>query len=143
MSTGFSGRLHLCLYLQACKLAIRESIEKELATAKQQEGAAPDADQPMAEDPVPCITRQHFQESLRFARKSVSETDMRKYEMFAQTLVSPSWPSLSYYCRFNLAAWAQMFACPPEVLQTKVKELLLLKCSTKMLETFMMSSNVN
>lgn len=38
------------------------------------------------EDPVPEITRQHFEEAMKYARRSVSDNDIRKYEMFAQTL---------------------------------------------------------
>ena len=38
------------------------------------------------EDPVPEIRRDHFEESMRYARRSVSDNDIRKYEMFAQTL---------------------------------------------------------
>jgi transitional endoplasmic reticulum ATPase len=38
------------------------------------------------EDPVPDITRAHFEEAMKFARRSVSDNDIRKYEMFAQTL---------------------------------------------------------
>jgi len=38
------------------------------------------------DDPVPEITRAHFEEAMRFARRSVSDNDIRKYEMFAQTL---------------------------------------------------------
>jgi len=38
-------------------------------------------------DPVPEITRVHFEESMKYARKSVSASDIRKYEMFKQTLV--------------------------------------------------------
>lgn len=38
------------------------------------------------EDPVPEIRKDHFEESMKFARKSVNENDVRKYEMFAQTL---------------------------------------------------------
>ena len=37
-------------------------------------------------DPVPEITRAHFEESMKFARRSVSDNDIRKYEMFSQTL---------------------------------------------------------
>ena len=37
-------------------------------------------------DPVPDITRGHFEESMKFARRSVSDADIRKYEVFAQTL---------------------------------------------------------
>ena len=38
------------------------------------------------EDPVPEIRRDHFEDAMRFARRSVSDNDIRKYEMFAQTL---------------------------------------------------------
>jgi len=37
-------------------------------------------------DPVPDITRVHFEESMKYARRSVSDADIRKYEVFAQTL---------------------------------------------------------
>lgn len=37
-------------------------------------------------DPVPEIRRDHFEEAMKFARRSVSDNDIRKYEMFAQTL---------------------------------------------------------
>ena len=37
-------------------------------------------------DPVPCITRAHFEEAMKFARRSVSDADIRKYQAFAQTL---------------------------------------------------------
>ncbi|XP_078387501.1 transitional endoplasmic reticulum ATPase-like [Cetorhinus maximus] len=37
-------------------------------------------------DPVPEIRRDHFEEAMRFGRRSVSDNDIRKYEMFAQTL---------------------------------------------------------
>jgi len=37
-------------------------------------------------DPVPFIARKHFEEAMRFARRSVSDNDIRKYEMFSQTL---------------------------------------------------------
>lgn len=38
------------------------------------------------DDPVPEITKAHFEEAMRFARRSVTDNDIRKYEMFAQTL---------------------------------------------------------
>ena len=37
-------------------------------------------------DPVPEISRAHFEDAMKFARRSVSDNDIRKYEMFAQTL---------------------------------------------------------
>ena len=38
------------------------------------------------EDPVPELRRDHFEESMKYARRSVSDNDIRKYDMFAQTL---------------------------------------------------------
>ena len=38
------------------------------------------------DDPVPEITKAHFEEAMKFARRSVTDNDIRKYEMFAQTL---------------------------------------------------------
>ena len=35
---------------------------------------------------VPCITKAHFEESMKYARRSVSDADIRKYQAFAQTL---------------------------------------------------------
>ena len=53
-------------------------------------GSSPEPSAPLQEveedDPVPEIRRDHFEEAMRFARRSVSDNDIRKYEMFAQTL---------------------------------------------------------
>lgn len=38
------------------------------------------------EDQVPELTRSHFEEAMKFARRSVSDNDIRKYDMFSQTL---------------------------------------------------------
>ena len=35
---------------------------------------------------MPEILRVHFEDAMKFARRSVSDNDIRKYEMFAQTL---------------------------------------------------------
>ena len=32
------------------------------------------------------VQREHFEEAMRFARRSVSDADIRRYEMFAQNL---------------------------------------------------------
>merc|ERR1719409_256469 len=84
---GFSGADLTEICQRAAKMAIRESIEKEIEAEK--ERAATGGDAPMDEDgsdPVPEITRAHFEESMKFARRSVSDNDIRKYEMFSQTL---------------------------------------------------------
>ena len=39
-----------------------------------------------ANDEVAEVTKRHFEEAMRFARRSVSDQDIRKYEMFSQTL---------------------------------------------------------
>lgn len=50
------------------------------------------------DDPVPEIRKDHFEEAMRFARRSVSDNDIRKYEMFAQTLQqSRGFGSFRYY----------------------------------------------
>jgi len=67
-------------------LAIRQSIEQEIRREKER-AANPDMDMEMEEDdPVPEITRAHFEEAMKYARRSVSDNDIRKYEMFSQTL---------------------------------------------------------
>ena len=38
------------------------------------------------EEAIPEIRRDHFEEAMKFARRSVSDNDIRKYEMFSQTL---------------------------------------------------------
>ena len=36
------------------------------------------------EDPVPQITQEHFEEVMKYVHRSVSDQDIRRYEMFAQ-----------------------------------------------------------
>jgi transitional endoplasmic reticulum ATPase len=86
---GFSGADLTEICQRTCKLAIRESIEHDMARARAkmetEEGKM--AEEEMEEeDLVPEITKAHFEEAMKFARKSVTENDVRKYKMFAQTL---------------------------------------------------------
>lgn len=100
---GFSGADISEICQRAAKLAIRESIGKEaerMNAQKEKEAAAGGGDikmedeaaaAPAAEeeeyvDPVPFITVEHFEEAMKFARRSVSDSDIRRYEMFAQNL---------------------------------------------------------
>merc|ERR550537_1602519 len=83
---GFSGSDLTEICQRAAKMAIRESIEKEVEAQKEREAAGLDAMDDDAPDPVPEITKYHFEESMKFARRSVSDNDIRKYEMFSQTL---------------------------------------------------------
>merc|ERR1712186_95393 len=86
MTKGFSGADLTEICQRACKLAIRESIDADIRREKerQKKGAAMDVDDD--DDPVPEITRRHFEEAMKFARRSVSNNDIKKYEMFSQTL---------------------------------------------------------
>merc|ERR1712121_62028 len=86
MTKGFSGADLTEICQRACKLAIRESIDADIRREKerQKKGAAMDVDED--DDPVPEITKRHFEESMKFARRSVSDNDIKKYEMFSQTL---------------------------------------------------------
>jgi transitional endoplasmic reticulum ATPase len=84
---GFSGADLTEICQRAVKLAIRESIVKDI---QMREERANNPDSAMDEeedyDPVPYLTREHFEEAMRHARRSVSDADVKKYEMFAQTL---------------------------------------------------------
>lgn len=84
---GFSGADLTEICQRACKLAIRESIEKDIEIQRLRQEKGEDAMETEVEDPVPEITKAHFEEAMRYARRSVSDNDIRKYEMFAQTLV--------------------------------------------------------
>jgi len=86
-TNGFSGADLTEICQRACKLAIRESIEKDIEIQRARQEKGDDAMETEVEDPVPEITRVHFEEAMRYARRSVSDNDIRKYEMFAQTLV--------------------------------------------------------
>jgi transitional endoplasmic reticulum ATPase len=95
MTHGFSGADLTEICQRACKMAIRESIEKDIqqqkqkvteTTAKGNNHKGGDIDMDTDYDPVPEIRRDHFEEAMKFARRSVSDNDIRKYEMFSQTL---------------------------------------------------------
>jgi transitional endoplasmic reticulum ATPase len=85
-TNGFSGADITEICQRACKFAIRESIERDIERERAL-AANPDA---MAEDddadPVPEITKAHFEEAMKYARRSVSDADIRKYQAFSQTL---------------------------------------------------------
>jgi transitional endoplasmic reticulum ATPase len=84
LTDGFTGADLTELCQRSTKAAIRESIEAdEQRKALLREN--PDGDQTMAEameDPVPVITRKHFEEALSAARKSVTAYDLEKFEEF-------------------------------------------------------------
>jgi len=82
---GFSGADLTEICQRACKLAIRESIEKDIENLQSKTRTTTD-EMDTEEDPVPELVRKHFEEAMAYARRSVSDNDIRKYEMFAQNL---------------------------------------------------------
>merc|ERR1711881_307447 len=87
MTRGFSGADLAEICQRACKLAIRESIDADIRREKEkQKAGATTMDVDDDDDPVPEITKAHFEEAMKFARRSVSDNDIKKYEMFSQTL---------------------------------------------------------
>jgi transitional endoplasmic reticulum ATPase len=93
---GFSGADLAEICQRAAKLAIRESISREVQVKKAREEEKKnrgdedleDDDDEVFDDFVPEITRAHFEEAMKYARKSVPEHEMRKYDMFNTTLQS-------------------------------------------------------
>ncbi|KAJ2553577.1 AAA ATPase cdc48 [Coemansia sp. RSA 1933] len=87
---GFSGADLTEICQRACKLAIRENIEADIRRERErveaggEDAAMQDDDEEI--DLVPEITVAHFEEAMRFARRSVSDNDIRRYEMFAQNM---------------------------------------------------------
>ena len=86
-TSGFSGADITEICQRACKFAIRESIYKdiEIEKSKRENPQKMETDEEY-KDPVPEITKLHFLEAMKYARRSVSDGDIRKYEMFAQKL---------------------------------------------------------
>lgn len=78
---GFSGADMTELCQRATKAAIRESIAAEEKIKSLATGAEEDA---QMEDPVPVITRKHFEEAWTSARRSVTEYDLQKFENFKE-----------------------------------------------------------
>lgn len=66
-------KVDVCVFLQ--------DIEREKRRSENPEAMEEDV-----EDEVPEIKPTHFEESMKYARRSVSDADIRKYQAFAQTL---------------------------------------------------------
>lgn len=83
ITEGFSGADITELCQRATKSAIREAIEaEEQRRALMKDN--PDGEDQMMEidDPVPTLTRKHFEEALSNARKSVKTYDLERFEQF-------------------------------------------------------------
>lgn len=86
-TNGFSGADLGFITQRAVKIAIKESINFDIERAKAHEAAGDEMDMDdEAEDPVPQLTKAHFEEAMQMARKSVSDVEIRRYEAFAQQM---------------------------------------------------------
>ncbi|KAL4146733.1 hypothetical protein PRNP1_012597 [Phytophthora ramorum] len=82
----FSGADLTEICQRAAKLAIRESIARDMERDRLRAEAGDEMEDIEEEDPVPEITPRHFEEAVRNARRSVSDRDLAQYSTFAQTL---------------------------------------------------------
>lgn len=88
---GFSGADLGFVTQRAVKLAIKQAISADIDRQKEREAAGEDIkmgdeEEEEFEDPVPELTRAHFEEAMKSARRSVSDVEIRRYEAFAQSL---------------------------------------------------------
>ena len=79
ITEGFSGADLTEICQRAAKAAIRESIAADARVKAMQEL---NPDYQVTQDPVPQIGRKHFEEALKNARRSVTSTDLDRFEAF-------------------------------------------------------------
>jgi len=84
---GFSGADLGFITQRAVKLAIKEAITLDINRRKEREAAGMEVDdEDEGEDPVPQLTKAHFEEAMQSARRSVTDVEIRRYEAFAQSM---------------------------------------------------------
>ncbi|MCL7050536.1 hypothetical protein MKW94_023594 [Papaver nudicaule] len=103
---GFSGADITEICQRACKYAIRENIEKDIEREKRRNDNPEAMEEDVVADDVPEITKAHFEESMKFARRSVSDGDIRKYQAFSQTLQQSRGFGSAVPFRFNASSGA-------------------------------------
>ena len=89
---GFSGADLGFVTQRAVKLAIKQSISLDIERTKRIEAEGGDVDMAdeTGDDPVPELTKAHFEEAMQSARRSVSDVEIRRYEAFAQAMKNSS-----------------------------------------------------
>lgn len=99
-SQGFSGADLSYIVQRAAKYAIKDSIEAQRKIeAEKQVKSEEDVDMTGGEDvkqedqesidepdPVPFITKEHFAEAMKTAKRSVSDAELRRYEAYSQQM---------------------------------------------------------
>lgn len=87
---GYSGADLTEICQRACKQAIRENIAKDIEREKELAELGDDAAVDEEEDLVPYIRGEHFEEAMQHARRSVSDIQIKKYDMFKETMKQSS-----------------------------------------------------
>ncbi|KAL0710040.1 hypothetical protein Bca4012_017018 [Brassica carinata] len=87
---GFSGADITEICQRSCKYAIRENIEKDIEKERERT-VTPEAMEEDIEEEVAEIKAGHFEESMKYARRSVSDADIRKYQAFCSDTTTVSW----------------------------------------------------
>jgi len=86
---GYSGADLKELCNQVCKCAIKQAIEAEIQKKHlMKDGKIEETE--LISDPVPVLTRKHFEFGMVNSRMSVVDSDMREYEEFKQKF-DPVW----------------------------------------------------
>jgi transitional endoplasmic reticulum ATPase len=87
VTEGFSGADITEICQRAAKNAIRESITGEIERQRRVEaGEMTQEEADALPDPVPCITRAHFEDSMSKARRSVSPDIVAQYDEFSDKI---------------------------------------------------------
>merc|ERR1712022_92145 len=91
-TNGFSGADLTEICSRAARFAVKDAIAAEEAERQKMDPEHPNYiegyEAPEDFDPVPEITNAHFAESMKYARRSVSDIQLRQYEMIAQNQLS-------------------------------------------------------
>ena len=90
---GFSGADLGFITQRAVKLAIKQAISIDIERTKEREANGDDIkmeEDVDGDDPVPELTKAHFEEAMQSARRSVSDVEVRRYEAFAQSMKNSS-----------------------------------------------------
>ncbi|AGO13303.1 AaceriAFR158Wp [[Ashbya] aceris (nom. inval.)] len=92
---GFSGADLSYIVQRAAKFAIRDSIEAQKRAEAERANKPKTEDVEMSDanaaseeevDAVPYITREHFADAMKTAKRSVSDAELRRYEAYAQQM---------------------------------------------------------
>ncbi|SCU96062.1 LAME_0F14708g1_1 [Lachancea meyersii CBS 8951] len=106
---GFSGADLQYIVQRAAKFAIKDSIEAQRSLEAERQSKVKTEDVEMGdeatapvveeeiEDTVPYITKDHFAEAMKTAKRSVSDAELRRYEAYSQQMKS----SRGQYSNFN------------------------------------------